>query len=165
MALSPVTPSSGPTAPQMCPVSPACHPCPALHPSSMCWVGTRADSALLREGWGVHSSHTHHQGTMQVRPKQCPPCQQPPISPGSTMNPSLSSFIIQDLKPSTLYKVHIMASTAAGGTNGTSLTLVTTVLGEGCRDRARVLSQLHGTAWPEVPRTAPPVTLSLPAFR
>ncbi|KAM4656751.1 granulocyte colony-stimulating factor receptor isoform 1-T1 [Amazona ochrocephala] len=51
-----------------------------------------------------------------------------PISPGSTVNPSLSSFIIQGLKPSTLYKVHIMASTAAGGTNGTSLTLVTTVL-------------------------------------
>ncbi|NXW41150.1 CSF3R factor, partial [Nyctiprogne leucopyga] len=46
----------------------------------------------------------------------------------AAVNPSLSSFVIQDLKPSTLYKVHIMASTAAGGTNGTSLTLVTTVL-------------------------------------
>ncbi|NXH34956.1 CSF3R factor, partial [Myiagra hebetior] len=46
----------------------------------------------------------------------------------ATVNPSLSSFVIRDLKPSTLYKVHIMASTAAGGTNGTSLTLVTTVL-------------------------------------
>ncbi|NWT08658.1 CSF3R factor, partial [Vireo altiloquus] len=46
----------------------------------------------------------------------------------ATVNPSLSSFVIQGLKPSTLYKVHIMASTAAGGTNGTSLTLVTTVL-------------------------------------
>ncbi|NWS48603.1 CSF3R factor, partial [Probosciger aterrimus] len=46
----------------------------------------------------------------------------------STVNPSLGSFIIRKLKPSTLYKVHIMASTAAGGTNGTSLTLVTTVL-------------------------------------
>ncbi|NXJ77911.1 CSF3R factor, partial [Trogon melanurus] len=46
----------------------------------------------------------------------------------TTVNPSLSSFIIRELKPSTLYKVHIMASTAAGGTNGTSLTLVTMVL-------------------------------------
>ncbi|NXB36305.1 CSF3R factor, partial [Eulacestoma nigropectus] len=46
----------------------------------------------------------------------------------ATMNPSLSSFVIRGLKPSTLYKVHIMASTAAGSTNGTSLTLVTTVL-------------------------------------
>ncbi|XP_054658533.1 granulocyte colony-stimulating factor receptor isoform X1 [Grus americana] len=46
----------------------------------------------------------------------------------ATVNPSLSSFVIRELKPSTLYKVHIMASTAAGGTNGTSLTLVTMVL-------------------------------------
>ncbi|NXP29170.1 CSF3R factor, partial [Scytalopus superciliaris] len=46
----------------------------------------------------------------------------------ATVNPSLSSFVIQGLKPSTLYKVHIMASTVAGGTNGTILTLVTTVL-------------------------------------
>ncbi|XP_016159150.1 PREDICTED: granulocyte colony-stimulating factor receptor [Ficedula albicollis] len=46
----------------------------------------------------------------------------------ATMNPSLSSFVIRGLKPSTLYKVHIMASTAAGSTNGTSLTLVTRVL-------------------------------------
>ncbi|NXG17218.1 CSF3R factor, partial [Grallaria varia] len=46
----------------------------------------------------------------------------------ATVNPSLSSFVIRGLKPSTLYKVHVMASTAAGGTNGTSLTLVTTVL-------------------------------------
>ncbi|XP_053854733.1 granulocyte colony-stimulating factor receptor isoform X2 [Vidua macroura] len=46
----------------------------------------------------------------------------------ATLNPSLSSFAIRGLKPSTLYKVHIMASTAAGSTNGTSLTLVTTVL-------------------------------------
>ncbi|KAF1569917.1 UNVERIFIED_CONTAM: Granulocyte colony-stimulating factor receptor, partial [Eudyptes pachyrhynchus] len=46
----------------------------------------------------------------------------------ATVNPSLSSFVIRELKPSTLYKVHIMASTAAGGTNGTSLTLVTIVL-------------------------------------
>ncbi|NXR59250.1 CSF3R factor, partial [Rhadina sibilatrix] len=46
----------------------------------------------------------------------------------ATLNPSLSSFVIRGLKPSTLYKVHIMASTAAGDTNGTSLTLVTTAL-------------------------------------
>ncbi|NWT99003.1 CSF3R factor, partial [Urocynchramus pylzowi] len=46
----------------------------------------------------------------------------------ATVSPSLSSFAIRGLKPSTLYKVHIMASTAAGSTNGTSLTLVTTVL-------------------------------------
>ncbi|KAM6335285.1 granulocyte colony-stimulating factor receptor isoform 1-T3 [Alca torda] len=46
----------------------------------------------------------------------------------ATVNPSLSSFVIRELKPSTLYKVHIMASTVAGGTNGTSLTLVTMVL-------------------------------------
>ncbi|CAM9772487.1 unnamed protein product [Bubo scandiacus] len=46
----------------------------------------------------------------------------------AAVNPSLRSFVIRELKPSTLYKVHIMASTAAGGTNGTSLTLVTTVL-------------------------------------
>ncbi|KAJ7417251.1 granulocyte colony-stimulating factor receptor [Willisornis vidua] len=48
----------------------------------------------------------------------------------ATVNPSLSSFVIRGLKPSTPYKVHIMASTVAGGTNGTSLTLVTTVLDE-----------------------------------
>ncbi|NWW48193.1 CSF3R factor, partial [Pedionomus torquatus] len=48
----------------------------------------------------------------------------------AAVNPSLGSFVIQELKPSTLYKVHIMASTAAGGTNGTSLTLVTMVLDE-----------------------------------
>ncbi|XP_050182583.1 granulocyte colony-stimulating factor receptor [Myiozetetes cayanensis] len=46
----------------------------------------------------------------------------------ATVSPSVSSFVIRGLRPSTLYKVHIMASTAAGGTNGTSLTLVTTVL-------------------------------------
>ncbi|XP_029893974.1 granulocyte colony-stimulating factor receptor isoform X1 [Aquila chrysaetos chrysaetos] len=46
----------------------------------------------------------------------------------ATVKPSLSSFVIRKLKPSTLYKVHIMASTAAGSTNGTSLTLVTMVL-------------------------------------
>ncbi|NXR28992.1 CSF3R factor, partial [Cinclus mexicanus] len=46
----------------------------------------------------------------------------------ATVNPSLSSFVIRGLKPSTLYKVHIMASTAAGSTNGTILTLVTRVL-------------------------------------
>ncbi|NXC48724.1 CSF3R factor, partial [Penelope pileata] len=46
----------------------------------------------------------------------------------AVVNSSLSSFVIRDLKPSTLYKVHIMASTAAGSTNGTSLTLVTMVL-------------------------------------
>ncbi|KAM6108595.1 granulocyte colony-stimulating factor receptor [Pterocles gutturalis] len=46
----------------------------------------------------------------------------------ATVSPSLSSFVIRELKPSTLYKVHIMASTAAGSTNGTSLTLVTMVL-------------------------------------
>ncbi|XP_027742498.1 granulocyte colony-stimulating factor receptor [Empidonax traillii] len=46
----------------------------------------------------------------------------------ATVSPSLSSFVIRGLRPSTLYKVHIMASTAAGSTNGTSLTLVTTVL-------------------------------------
>ncbi|NXG61309.1 CSF3R factor, partial [Hemiprocne comata] len=46
----------------------------------------------------------------------------------AAVNPTLSSFVIRDLKPSTLYKVHIMASTAAGSTNSTSLTLVTTVL-------------------------------------
>ncbi|XP_042649813.1 granulocyte colony-stimulating factor receptor isoform X2 [Tyto alba] len=52
----------------------------------------------------------------------------PRVPPGAAVNPSLGSFLIRELKPSTLYKVHIMASTAAGGTNGTSLTLVTTVL-------------------------------------
>ncbi|NWU91624.1 CSF3R factor, partial [Upupa epops] len=46
----------------------------------------------------------------------------------AAVDPSLRSFTIRELKPSTLYKVHIMAATAAGGTNGTSLTLVTTVL-------------------------------------
>ncbi|NXJ13688.1 CSF3R factor, partial [Odontophorus gujanensis] len=46
----------------------------------------------------------------------------------AVVNSSLSSFTIQGLKPSTLYKVHIMASTVGGSTNGTSLTLVTTVL-------------------------------------
>ncbi|NWX18732.1 CSF3R factor, partial [Aegotheles bennettii] len=46
----------------------------------------------------------------------------------AAVSPSRSSFVIRELKPSTLYKVHIMASTAAGGTNGTSLTLVTMVL-------------------------------------
>ncbi|KFP00170.1 Granulocyte colony-stimulating factor receptor, partial [Calypte anna] len=46
----------------------------------------------------------------------------------AAVNPTLSSFVIQELKPSTLYKVHIMASTTAGSTNSTSLTLVTMVL-------------------------------------
>lgn len=46
----------------------------------------------------------------------------------ATVNSSLSSFVIRGLEPSTLYKVHIMASTVAGSTNGTSLTLVTRVL-------------------------------------
>ncbi|NXW63661.1 CSF3R factor, partial [Eurystomus gularis] len=46
----------------------------------------------------------------------------------AAVDPSRNSFVIQALKPSTLYKVHIMASTAAGSTNGTSLTLVTMVL-------------------------------------
>ncbi|NXW90468.1 CSF3R factor, partial [Alopecoenas beccarii] len=46
----------------------------------------------------------------------------------AAVGPSLSSFVIQELKPSTLYKVHIMASTASGSTNGTSLTLVTMAL-------------------------------------
>ncbi|XP_064381320.1 granulocyte colony-stimulating factor receptor [Dromaius novaehollandiae] len=46
----------------------------------------------------------------------------------AVVNSSLSSFVIWGLKPSTLYKVHIMASTVAGSTNGTSLTLVTMVL-------------------------------------
>lgn len=78
------------------------------------------------------------------------------------MNPSLSSFVIRELKPSTLYKVHIMASTAAGSTNGTSLTLVTMVLGEGRTDgkgpaRPGVLPR--GTVLPEVSHRAPPVTL------
>lgn len=54
----------------------------------------------------------------------------PHVSPGAVVNSSLSSFTIRGLKPSTLYKVHIMASTAGGSTNGTSLTLVTTMLGE-----------------------------------
>lgn len=46
----------------------------------------------------------------------------------AVVNSSLSSFTIQGLKPSTLYKVHIMASTAGGSINGTTLTLVTTML-------------------------------------
>ncbi|NXH19865.1 CSF3R factor, partial [Bucco capensis] len=46
----------------------------------------------------------------------------------AVVSPSLSSFVMRELKPSTLYKVHIMASTAGGSTNGTSLTLMTTVL-------------------------------------
>ncbi|XP_032058098.1 granulocyte colony-stimulating factor receptor [Aythya fuligula] len=46
----------------------------------------------------------------------------------AVVNSSFNSFIIRDLKPSTLYKVHIMASTVGGSTNGTSLTLVTMVL-------------------------------------
>lgn len=54
----------------------------------------------------------------------------PRVSPGAVVNSSLSSFTIQGLKPSTLYKVHIMASTAGGSINGTTLTLVTTMLGE-----------------------------------
>ncbi|NXF92760.1 CSF3R factor, partial [Eubucco bourcierii] len=45
-----------------------------------------------------------------------------------SVNPSLSSFVIRELKPSTLYKMHLMASTAGGSTNGTILTLVTTAL-------------------------------------
>uniref|UniRef100_A0A8C6YXT9 Colony stimulating factor 3 receptor n=1 Tax=Nothoprocta perdicaria TaxID=30464 RepID=A0A8C6YXT9_NOTPE len=82
----------------------------------------------------------------------------------STADVSSDSFIVGNLKPSTLYKVHIMASTAAGGTNGTSLILVTTVLGEapgaGTQDpiaaldppvcTARVKKQL----WPSVPDPA-----------
>lgn len=94
------------------------------------------------------------------------PHHQPRVSPGATVNSSLSSFVIRGLEPSTLYKVHIMASTVAGSTNGTSLTLVTRVLGEGCREgemggdpQPPVLPQPHGTAQLAVP-TAVPVTLS-----
>lgn len=58
------------------------------------------------------------------------PSSSPRASAGAVVNSSFNSFIIRDLKPSTLYKVHIMASTVGGSTNGTSLTLVTMVLGE-----------------------------------
>uniref|UniRef100_A0ACB8FQW6 Uncharacterized protein n=2 Tax=Sphaerodactylus townsendi TaxID=933632 RepID=A0ACB8FQW6_9SAUR len=52
------------------------------------------------------------------------------ISPNDDMssavvNSSVNSFTITDLKPMTMYKVHIMASTVAGSTNGTSLMLYT----------------------------------------
>lgn len=94
--------------------------------------------------------------------------QQPPVPPGATVNPSLSSFVIRGLKPSTLYKVHIMASTAAGGTNGTSLTLVTTVLGEGCSHPGRgdmrgpAAPGPHGTAQLAVPTAVPCDPVLLP---
>uniref|UniRef100_A0A8C3JUG3 Colony stimulating factor 3 receptor n=1 Tax=Calidris pygmaea TaxID=425635 RepID=A0A8C3JUG3_9CHAR len=79
----------------------------------------------------------------------------------ATVNASLSSFVIQELKPSTLYKVHIMASTAAGGTNGTSLTLVTMVLGKGLGTGGDLPDPgSHGTMPPEVPHRGSPVTLS-----
>lgn len=85
------------------------------------------------------------------------------------MGPSLGSFVIQELKPSTLYKVHIMASTAAGSTNGTSLTLVTMALGErvqgweGTRQTLGPAPALQHT-WPEVPHRGPPMTLSPTCF-
>lgn len=73
------------------------------------------------------------------------------------MNSSFNSFIIRDLKPSTLYKVHIMASTVGGSTNGTSLTLVTMVLGE-ARPRGTLgtLEGCEGTQRSQVlPQTCP----------
>ncbi|XP_042709918.2 granulocyte colony-stimulating factor receptor [Chrysemys picta bellii] len=46
----------------------------------------------------------------------------------AVVNTSFTTFTIRGLLPSTMYKVHIMASTAAGSTNSTTLTLVTLAL-------------------------------------
>lgn len=48
----------------------------------------------------------------------------------AVVNSSFTTFTVRGLLPSTMYKVHIMASTAAGSTNSTTLTLVTPVLDE-----------------------------------
>ncbi|KAJ6663424.1 hypothetical protein lerEdw1_009503 [Lerista edwardsae] len=46
----------------------------------------------------------------------------------AVVNSSLNKFTITGLRPSRLYRVHIMASTVAGSTNGTTLTLYTKAL-------------------------------------
>ncbi|XP_074832155.1 granulocyte colony-stimulating factor receptor [Carettochelys insculpta] len=48
----------------------------------------------------------------------------------AVVNSSFTTFTLRGLVPSTMYKVHIMASTAAGSTNSTTLTLVTSALDE-----------------------------------
>ncbi|XP_006134344.3 granulocyte colony-stimulating factor receptor [Pelodiscus sinensis] len=48
----------------------------------------------------------------------------------AVVNSSFTAFTIRGLVPLTMYKVHIMASTAAGSTNSTTLSLVTPALNE-----------------------------------
>ncbi|XP_019368098.1 PREDICTED: granulocyte colony-stimulating factor receptor isoform X2 [Gavialis gangeticus] len=47
---------------------------------------------------------------------------------GAVVDSDVQAFTIKPLKPSTTYNVYIMASTVAGSTNGTVLTLTTTAL-------------------------------------
>ncbi|XP_023556877.1 granulocyte colony-stimulating factor receptor isoform X2 [Octodon degus] len=46
------------------------------------------------------------------------------------LNASSHGFVLHSLKPSSLYHVHLMATSLAGATNSTSLTLVTLAIGE-----------------------------------
>lgn len=130
-------------------------PCPPSHLDVLGGDISRLH-ALVREGWGMCAGPiwdplpAETQGAVHVRGtcRAAPAVPTAPISLGATVNPSLSSFVIRKLKPSTLYKVHIMASTAAGSTNGTSLTLVTMVLGEGVQPPGGGCGDRRGPADP-----------------
>uniref|UniRef100_A0A8C0HAK3 Colony stimulating factor 3 receptor n=1 Tax=Chelonoidis abingdonii TaxID=106734 RepID=A0A8C0HAK3_CHEAB len=82
----------------------------------------------------------------------------------AVVNSSFTTFTVRGLLPSTMYKVHIMASTAAGSTNSTSLTLVTPVLGKAmglaCLGNLTspwlcyVTNRVKNQFWPSVPDPA-----------
>uniref|UniRef100_A0A0P6JD87 Granulocyte colony-stimulating factor receptor n=1 Tax=Heterocephalus glaber TaxID=10181 RepID=A0A0P6JD87_HETGA len=70
------------------------------------------------------------------------------------LNASFHGFVLHGLKPSTLYHVHLMATSQAGATNSTSLTLMTLAQGEselhiflGVFGILVLLILLCGTAW------------------
>ncbi|KAG3282763.1 colony stimulating factor 3 receptor [Ictidomys tridecemlineatus] len=51
-------------------------------------------------------------------------------SSSTILNASSRGFVLHDLKPASLYHVHLMAASQAGTTNSTGLTLMTLALGE-----------------------------------
>uniref|UniRef100_A0A8C9Q2Y6 Colony stimulating factor 3 receptor n=1 Tax=Spermophilus dauricus TaxID=99837 RepID=A0A8C9Q2Y6_SPEDA len=52
-------------------------------------------------------------------------------SSSTILNASSRGFVLHDLKPASLYHVHLMAASQAGTTNSTGLTLMTLALGKG----------------------------------
>ncbi|XP_010624114.1 granulocyte colony-stimulating factor receptor isoform X2 [Fukomys damarensis] len=72
----------------------------------------------------------------------------------TVLNASSHDFVLRDLKPSTLYHVHLMATSQAGATNSTILTLMTLAQGEselhiflGAFGILLLLILLYGLAW------------------